>query len=140
MVTILDSHNLFHTIHSKFGPDAKLDYSRLFTDRSIVVGYQAQGFENFLRTVGYEVYLSAGKGDNAHSTAHLIAQAIRMIPTDYIVLGTQDRNIVPIVEVLKGRGTYVEIFGAGIPTELRIASNRWTEVREDHLNDPAKSL
>ena len=128
---IIDSHNFYRTVRAKFGADMRVDYTKLLHDRSVVVGYENQNFENFLRMAGYEVELVEGSGNDT-TFMLMIAQIIRLYDR-HITLGTQDKRIVPVIHALQGKGVYVEVIGAGIPPELRVASNKWIELSEEIL-------
>lgn len=127
MIQILDTHNLYHTTRAKYG-DFKVDYSKVFKHRSIAIILESQSFENLLRFQGYEIVVSEPEA----CLMHVLAEVIR-VRDPYVLLGTQDPNIVPIVRALRGRGVYVEILGVGISRELRNACNKWTEVTEEIL-------
>lgn len=148
-VTIIDSRNMNYTVSKRY-PGFKLNYKIVEDKRKIVVGQMLnteahENFVNILRMLGYITTfpmtmiqsnneLLARTIQNSETTILLVCEIMRVMnKVESITIGSQDKVLCPIVRQLRAQGIFVEIFGAGIPRELRIVSNLWTEIRPEHL-------
>lgn len=133
---------------------AKRDYE---LHRAYAYGVQidgeAESFADVLAGLGYDVkYKRAKRVRNPYKPSEFIP-SIRETPSnldialdvfknldymDVVVLGTNDTEIVPLIEFLKERGIRVEIYSYNIPKELRMVADRCIEIDDSIIE--AKSV
>ena len=145
---VVDTRNMQYTVTKKF-LSFRLNYLKLEADRKIAIGLDFEteennSFINVLRMCGFETKFPRSiitkEGSlkktlqNEECNLLLVSELFRISnKIDHIIIMSQNKTLVPIIYLLKSMGIFIEIFGAGIPVELRKACDHWSEIKEDDL-------
>jgi len=157
-ILVVDTANLYYYIGKRFA-NRKLDYQKLlakandfaFVRRAIAYGTtisdEAVNFITCLHKLGYETQYRKpriyGTGENRvikrvdwnvgisidvvrHVTAHRL---------DTVIVGSTSIELVPLFLWIRENGLRSLVIGAGIPREVRDASDAQLDVSEDLLED-----
>jgi uncharacterized LabA/DUF88 family protein len=131
----------------------KIDYEKYIkvaTDgytlyRAFAYGVQMQteaaGFVSILRILGYEPrYRTAvmiGDKPDIRKTDRNMMLAMDVWRTigklDVVKIGSNDPDLVPLIERIQELGVQVHVFSCNIPREIREVANRFIEIGEDVL-------
>lgn len=139
---MIDANNLYFTLRMKFG--RKLDYSKYLkfvkdigeikhaNVYGIHVRGQAVDFLTKLKTLGFlPCYQNINERDmgKVKATSRIIVEAIAMmIDYDILVIGSSDKNILPLLEYLKAQNKKVIILAANIPNAIKTAAYKCIEI------------
>lgn len=134
---------------------AKIDYARYLEKAiggeelyrafayGVQMGTEAGPFINCLNKIGFETrYKPARWVDGKPSirdTDWNIGIAMDIVRhlerLDVVVIGSNDLNLVPLIEFIKERGVKAVIFSCRVPNELREVADQIIEITEDILEN-----
>lgn len=106
------------------------------------VGSESTGFIESLHRAGYETRYVPAKMVNeklailqTDRNMALAMDIVRIVEKlDEVVIGSNDSNLIPLVQWLKEKGVYVILYAPRIPRPLVQAANAVIEVEEDILD------
>ena len=146
LAVVADITNLYFCIGKAF-PGRKLDYGRYLleasgsdaTYRAYAFGTkrndEAYPFIACLRHLGYETRFIpyVPRVNNNVAMATELFRIIKKL--DYVVLGSSNPNLIPLIEWIKEQGVQVVVYACGIPNEVREAASKTREIDEGLLKD-----
>lgn len=130
----LDTINLYNTLKYKYGSDARLSYAKYleffdydYSSKKAVCldGEKSKPFHDALGNLGFDLikqplkkyinYHSGYKGTKVESD---IALAVALLNSDHdhYIIGTNNDDLWPVLELLRHRGKTITITGAGLGT------------------------
>jgi uncharacterized LabA/DUF88 family protein len=139
----IDVANLYFCVKKRFA-GRKIDYNYLyghFTPLACAHAYgvrlqsEAKAFIRNLNQQGYTTRFikTAPKRHTSLNVDITIDVVKRASKLNTIILGTADRDILPLVKWLHDQGIKVIIVGCGIPAELQYSEAECIEITEDYL-------
>jgi uncharacterized LabA/DUF88 family protein len=149
----VDIARQFHSV-SQVNKNARINYERYLQKaigdqelhRAVAYGVQieneAQPFISALRNLGYEAkYRQARYIDNKPSIRHtnwnigLTMDVVRNIKfLNIVIIGSNDPELVPLIEWIKEQGVKVMIYSSSIHRDLRAVSDVCKEIETDVLD------
>lgn len=114
----------------------------------VQVGDEATNFITILRNIGYETRYKNARILKDYSTGKsrpsirdtswnvgIVLDVMKNIGSlDTVVLGTNDADLVPLVETIKDKGVKVSILAFGIPKELKAVADYCRELPDEILD------
>lgn len=139
---MVDANNIFYRLKMKHGQ--KLDYEKYlsyckelgYVNLACVYGVHVRGraidFLTRLKTIGYiPQYTNVNKRDEnkIQATVRIVVDAIaKMIDYDMLILGSSDKNLIPLLEYLKSQNKKVIILSTNIPKAMYTAAYKCIEI------------
>ena len=139
---MIDANNLFYRLKMKHGQ--KLDYAKYleycnelgYVNFASVYGVHVRGqaidFLTKLKTIGYiPHYTNVNKRDEnkIQATVRIVVEAIAdMMNYDTLILGSSDKNLIPLLEYLKTQDKKVIILSTNIPKAMFTAAYKCIEI------------
>ena len=157
MPLLIDTCNLYHTIHKKFTYKDRLSYKKyliavekLFgpqTHKIAFVSYPGPSVDPFvtsLKSLGFTIKTKvphtlegAAKETDFKVTdlcVEMTIKALKMVnDEETIIIGSSDRRLESLLNVLKRRAGAVGVFAAGVPHAFEKYAC-CSEIRKEHLN------
>jgi uncharacterized LabA/DUF88 family protein len=153
---VVDVSNFYYCIRKRFGPEAKLDYSRLISGvldrdevlyRAVAYGTEINGnadsFKFFLGKVGFDLKYKEAKEYIQHDGSitrkgnwdgGIIVDIIREIDNfDTLVLGSADSDFCYLLDYLREKRKFTRVIGSQIGRELRDSAHECIEIQSDFL-------
>jgi len=146
----IDVSNLYYCVSKKFS-GRKVDYDKYLNtlktsfvgDVELVeqhaygtkIGDEARPFIRRLNALGFITkFVRTTRTRATTLNVNIAVDIMRSIDTlDIIILGSTNREMIPLVNYLKERGKSVHIFACGICNELRNIVETNAEIDEDEL-------
>lgn len=142
IAVMIDANNLFYTLKLKYS--RKLDYAKyleyiehigdvsLAEVHGIHVRGQAIDFITKLKSLGYlPLYMNVHERDKnkIKATVRIVVNAIaQMVCYDTIVIGSSDKNLIPLLDYLKAQKKKVIILATDIPNTMKTAAYKCIEI------------
>ena len=139
---MIDANNLYYRLNLKHGQ--KLDYAKYlayceelgYVNFAGVYGVHVRGqavdFLTRLKTIGYNPrYMNVNKRDEnkIQATVRIVVDAIAdMVNYDTLILGSSDKNLIPLLEYLKLQNKKVIILSTNIPKAMYTAAYKCIEI------------
>lgn len=139
---MIDANNLFYRLNLKHGQ--KLDYKKYlnyckelgYVNFACVYGVHVKGqainFLTKLKSIGYiPHYTNVNKRDEnkIQATVRIVVESIDyMINYDTLILGSSDKNLIPLLEYLKIQNKKVIILSTNIPKAMYTAAYKCIEI------------
>lgn len=144
---MIDANNLFFTLRLKY--HRKLDY-RAYLEYASELGLitmarvygihvrgQAIDFLTKLKTIGYHTqYTSVNERDKTKikATVRVVVDAIALMDEyDTLIIGSSDKNLIPLLEYLKTQEKRVIILSTSIPNSMKTAAYKCIEIPKSML-------
>ena len=154
----IDLSNLYYSVCKKW-EGMRIDYEkytyrimndfhfndRLEIKRAIAYGtetkYAATQFKGYLKAIGYEPKYKQSKlidafGEQKRSfwEVGLTVEILSIAPKlDGIIIGSNNQDLIPLLEKLHHNGIRVGILACGIPKILKSYCDEWLEISEEML-------
>lgn len=140
-IVLVNVGNLYRSVLGKYA--SRLDYTKLISNLEVYLGYQlsvriaygsqdpqtARNFIQFLKSLGFTTKFKKGYDSNVLMTINALELAFQ---GQVVILATNDKAIVPLVETLQNKGVRPIILGCEIPQVLSNITE-CIEVGEDYL-------
>ena len=139
---MIDANNLFYRLKKKH--NRKLDYAKYLAfckelglvNVACVYGVHVRGksiaFMTRLKTIGFVPnYTNVTKRDEnkIQSTTRICVEAIaNMISYDTLIVGSSDKNLIPLFEYLKTQNKKVIVLSTNIPDAMYTAADKCIEI------------
>lgn len=139
---MIDANNLFYRLKMKHGQ--KLDYAKYleyckelgYVNFACVYGVHVKGqavdFLTKLKTIGYVPrYTNVNKRDEnkIQATVRIAVESIAdMTKYDMLILGSSDKNLIPLLEYLKSQNKKVIMLSTNIPKAMYTAAYKCIEI------------
>ncbi|MCK5020571.1 MAG: NYN domain-containing protein [Candidatus Peribacteraceae bacterium] len=139
---MIDANNLFYTLMKK--RNGKLNYAKYlefckelgYVNYANVYGVHVRGqaidFLTKLKTIGYlPCYMNVNERDKTKikATVRIVVEAIaHMLDYDTLILGSSDKNLIPLLEYLKSQNKKVIILATNIPKTMHTAAHKCIEI------------
>jgi len=150
---LIDVGNQFFCINKRW-PGRKLNYSEYLekaktfgtVTRAIAYGTQiddsAATFITALHHLGFEPKFKQIEKNTWYAwDVGISVDVVRFHEkTDVLVLGSSNRNMVPIIKWAKERGIRVVVMSCGVNRDLKDAADQWLEITESMLEEAADEL
>jgi len=158
----IDLSNLYYSVYKKW-EGMRIDYEKYrericedlgFDDpiikRAMAYGtetkYAATQFKGYLKAIGYEPKYKPSRvldGFNEQKRSFwdigITIDALAIAPKlDGIVIGSNNQDLIPLLEKLHYEGLRVAIFSCGIPKILKSYTDVWLEIDESMLVEEKK--
>lgn len=144
---MIDANNLFYTLKLKH--HRKLDYSKyleyvehigdvtLAEVHGVHIRGQAIDFITKLKSLGYSpryVNVHVRDQNKIKATVRIVVDSIaQMVSYDTIVIGSNDKNLIPLLEYLKAQKKKVIILATDIPNSMKTAAYKCIEIPSSML-------
>jgi uncharacterized LabA/DUF88 family protein len=155
----VDTSNLYYCINKQYD-GRKLDYKKYLEAvlinntlyRAFAYGAQvadhALNFITYLRALGFETkykeirYKKQTEAEERREIERInwgvgiTIDVIRLLDkVDVVIIGSADRDLVPLVEYIKSKGVKCNIVACNIPKDLRLSCDFYIEVDESLLEE-----
>jgi len=144
---MIDANNLFFTLRMKY--NRKLDYAKYLEfckelgdiNFAAVYGVHVRGqaidFLTKLKTIGYTpCYTNVNERDKTkiRATVRMVVEAMAdMISYDTLIIGSSDKNLIPLFEYLKQQNKKVIVISTNIPNSMKMAAHKCIEIPKSML-------
>ena len=139
---MIDANNLYYRLKLKHGQ--KLDYAEYlkycselgYVNFACVYGVHVRGqavhFLTKLKTIGYiPCYTNVNKRDEnkIQATVRIVVESIKFMDDyDTLILGSSNKNLIPLLEYLKEQNKKVIILSTNIPKAMYTATYKCIEI------------
>lgn len=144
---MIDANNLFFTLRMKY--NRKLDYAKYLEyckelgdiNFAAVYGIHVKGqaidFLTKLKTIGFTpCYTNVNERDKTkiRATVRMVVEAMAdMTSYDMLIIGSSDKNLIPLFEYLKQQEKKVIVISTNIPNNMKLAAYKCIEIPKSML-------
>lgn len=144
---MIDANNLFFTLRMKFS--RKLDYAKYLEfceelgdiNFACVYGVHVKGqaidFLTKLKAIGYiPCYTNVKERDKTkiRATVRMVVDAMsNTINYDTLIVGSSDKNMIPLFEYLAQQQKKVVVISTNIPNSMKLAAHKCIEIPKSML-------